>query len=125
MFGMDLPANKRNVPWTPFQPPIWQTEDGWTISRKNTDKLPILSGTLSKPEEYKLWRKKISDHCSTYNDQWSDLLEYSRKRAFPITKAELMQFWVGQKSAWSLSKDLFNFMSNFISTSLQEEGQLG
>ena len=115
-----LPSNKANMPWTPFDPNLKPTSKSWEISRKGCEKLPELKDVKSDPEGYKLWRQKIADHCSTHSGQWGDLLRYCRKRAFPIKPEELQQYKVGDDDLWELSKDLWNFLSNYIDKGLYQ-----
>ena len=113
-----MPINKANTPWTPFNPKLSPTSKKWEISRKGVEKIPTLQDEKSKPDQFKLWRMKIADHCSTYNSQWGDLLDYCRTRAFPIREDELRGVMVGEEDLWSLSKDFWNFISNHISINI-------
>ena len=81
-----MPLNNANVPWTPFAPPLPRTSKKWTISKKDISELPIFMGEHGKPRLFKTWRKKIADHCDTDNADWSELLDYCRKRAFQSRK---------------------------------------
>ena len=65
-----LPINKANTPWTPFDPKLVQTDKKWELSRKGTDRLPILKDHQSNPEQYRIWRQRVADHCSIHNPQW-------------------------------------------------------
>ena len=115
-----LPIHKANVPWSPFKPPVQKSDDSWLISRKGMDGLTELKHGTANPEIYKRWRERMADHISMNNDQWADLLTYCRKRAFPITEAEVKSVFIGEINLWALAKDLYKFIAKFLADSLYD-----
>ena len=93
-----LPIHKANTPWTRFAPPIGSTTQSWKIQRKGMDGLFELKPGTANPEIFKRWREKMADHISTPNELWEDILDYCRKRAFPISTAEVKSITVGDEN---------------------------
>ena len=85
------------------------------------DRLPTLQGSHAKPSEYRLWKEKVSDQLAIGNEQWPELLDYIRHRAYPITRRELEGLVIAGADMWSVSKELFTCISSVISDTLYKK----
>lgn len=87
------------------------------INRKDCD----LKKFTGKMADFKMWKKRLIDHCSGSTGRWKGIFRMCEECDSPITKSYLETLHIGGGySAWALAEDLENFIVKCISDDLYE-----
>ena len=90
---------------------------GFRITRKGCD-LKKFSWEMA---DFKLWKKRVIDHCAGSTVRWTGILRMCEESDGPITKAYLVSLHIGGGySAWALAEDLEHFIVKYLSDDIYE-----
>ena len=87
------------------------------INRKDCD----LKKFTGKMADFKMWKKRLIDHCAASTGRWKEIFKMCEEAEGPITRQYLESLHIGSGySAWSLAEDLENLLVKHLSDDIYE-----